>query len=133
MTDERVFKKQYVKKNGELETYEVSLPQKTINDELSENMKQTREKFKKQSVFTINDNFKEQLENQMGKYFKYITRRNGNIKARMGGVLMKLTDKFLMLLNPNTGVSSMMILLNCSKHQKKKMRICLKVSVLKNR
>ena len=36
--------------------------QKTINDELSENMKQTREKFKKQSVFFSGDDMKGKVQ-----------------------------------------------------------------------
>ena len=102
MTDDnRKFKKQWVNRKGEIENVEYTLPKKTINEELSEDIENTKKIWQKQSIFTATDNFQEQIKSKMGKYFKYIRKmKDGSIKARMGGVLMKITDEYMMLLNP---------------------------------
>ena len=102
----RRFKKQYVNKQGELQIIDFKLPEKTINDELSEDINKTKELWTKQSIFTATseDDLEKLLQTKKGKFFKYISRRGGKIQARMGGVLTKIMDNNFMLMNPTNGV-----------------------------
>jgi len=103
---DRRFKKQYVNKQGELQTIDFKLPKKTINDELSEDINKTKELWTKQSIFTATseDDLKKLLQTKKGKFFKYISRRGGKIQARMGGILTMVMDNNFMLINPTNGV-----------------------------
>ena len=102
-SEDKVFKKQYVDRLGHIQEFETRIAPKTVNDELTENITQTKEDWKKQSTRIITSNFKKKLEKSLGKYFKYIRKdKAGKLQARNGGVLSKIDDNYIMLLNTRT-------------------------------
>ncbi len=107
MADEgKVFKKQYVDRQGNVQEIETKIAKKTINDELSEKLEETKEEWKKASKSVITNDFKDKLKKLKGKYFKYIIKNKaGKQQARNGGVLTKIDDKFLMLLNTRNNIA----------------------------
>ena len=80
MTDEgKVFKKQYVDRQGNVQEIETKIAKKTINDELSEKLEETKEEWKKASKSVITNDFKDKLKKLKGKYFKYIIKNKFEI------------------------------------------------------
>ena len=58
MADEgKVFKKQYVDRQGNVQEIETKIAKKTINDELSEKLEETKEEWKKASKSVITNDF----------------------------------------------------------------------------
>lgn len=103
---ERIFKKQWVNKMGNIEEVETKIAPKTINDELTENLTATKQQWNEDAGEVIKSNFKERLQKLKGRYFKYIRRNKaGKEVARNGGVLTKIDDKYFMLLNTRNNLA----------------------------
>lgn len=82
-------------------TYEFNPDVKSKNELLSEKMDETIKDFTKESKAVYTDDFKKHLK--LGSQVRYIARdKKGNLKARLGGSVMKIEDDYVMIMNMRT-------------------------------
>ena len=107
--DGESYKKTYIQKDGGVKTIEYKKKEgtKTKNEQLTENMDETIEKWKNESVAVITENWEEELNKYRGNYCKYQSikkfgkGKGKDLVLRNGGFISKADEDFVILVSPH--------------------------------
>ena len=105
--DGKSYKKTYIQKDGSVKTLEYKKKEgtKTINEQLTENMDETIEKWKNESVAVITGNWEEELKKYKGNYCRYQSikkfgkGKGKDLVLRNGGFISKAGEEFVTLVS----------------------------------
>ena len=107
--DGESYKKTYIQKDGGVKTIEYKKKEgtKTKNEQLTENMDETIEKWKNESVAVITGNWEEELNKYRGNYCRYQSikkfgkGKGKDLVLRNGGFISKADEDFVILVSPH--------------------------------